>query len=30
MNEESFGDWIVDCATGADLLARVEGLDTRA
>ena len=24
------GDWIVDCATGADLLARVEGLDTRA
>ena len=24
------GDWIVDCATGADLLARVEGFDSRA
>ena len=24
------GDWIVDCATGAELIHRVEGLDSRA
>ena len=24
------GDWIVDCATGAELIDRVEGLDSRA